>query len=273
MHLDVIDLRRFYYHTPLGRVAQMAIRSALAAHWPDARSENFAAFGFGQPFIRPFRRRAQRAVGLMPAQMGAFHWPAEAANLSVLTDERRWPLATGFVDRLLIVHALETTSRPGAVLAEANRVLAPGGRALIVVPNRTGLWARREATPFGHGQPYSISQLKRLLRDHRLEPVGHSAALYAPPSQRRFWLRMARASEAVGRKLDAQRFAGVIVVEAVKAAYAAPGNGSPVTSKTPLEVLGGMVRPTPKPVVGQTREVAGRPAAEPLNHPRERVEE
>lgn len=248
MHLDVIELRRFYYHSPLGRAAQMAIRNALAAHWVDARGENFAAFGFGQPFIRPYRRHAQRAVGLMPAQMGAFPWPADGANLSVLSDERRWPLATGFVDKLLIVHALENSDRPGALLEEAHRVLAPGGRAIIITPNRTGLWARREATPFGHGRPYSVGQLERLLREHRLAPVRHSAALYAPPTQRRFWVRMARAAEGLGRKLDAQRLAGVIMVEATKGLYPMPGGGAAVSSKTPLEVLGGIVRPAPKPV-------------------------
>lgn len=253
MHLDVIELRRFYYRTPLGRATQMAIRGALDAHWPEMRGGNLAAFGFGQPFIRPFRRKAQRAVGLMPAEMGAFHWPVDGANLSVLADGRRWPLATGFVDRLLIVHALENSERPGTLLAEAQRVLAPGGRALIIVPNRTGLWARREANPFGHGRPYSFSQLERLLRDHQLEPVGHSAALYAAPSQRRFWIRMARTAEAVGRRLDARRLAGVIIVEVMKTAYAAPRTGAPATAKTPLEVLGGIVRPSPKPAASRLR--------------------
>lgn len=254
MHLDVIELRRFYYHSPLGRAAQMAIRGALASHWPDVKGDNFAAFGFGQPYIRPFRRKAQRAVGLMPAQMGAFHWPVEGANLSVLADERRWPLATGFVDRLLIVHALENSDRPGTILAEAHRVLAPGGRALIIVPNRTGLWARRETTPFGHGRPYSLGQLERLLRDHQLEPVDHSAALYAPPTHRRFWVRMARAAEATGRRLDAQRLAGVIVIEAMKTAYAAPRNGVGVTSRKPLKFPAGIVRPAPKPAVRRVSE-------------------
>lgn len=208
MHLDVIGLRRFYYNTVLGRATQMALRGALASHWPEGGRGNFAAFGFGQPFIRPFRRTAQRAVGLMPAQMGAFHWPFEGANLSVLADERRWPLAAGFVDQLLIVHALENSDRPGALLAEAHRVLAPGGRALIVAPNRSGLWARRETTPFGHGKPYSIGQLEKLLRDHQLEPMGHSAALWTLPTHRRFWVSLSRAAEKAGRSLDAQRLAG-----------------------------------------------------------------
>lgn len=253
MHLDVIELRRFYYKTRLGMAARRAIGDAIAAHWAEAKGGNLAAFGFAPPFLRPFKDDAQRAIALMPAQMGAFHWPAEAGNITVLADERRWPLATGFVDRLLIVHALENSERPGVVLDEANRVLAPGGRALIVAPNRTGLWARRETTPFGHGRPYSIGQLERLLRQHGLESAGHSAALYAPPTQRRFWLKAAGAAERLGRQLDAQRFAGVFVLEAEKTAYAAPRSGAPASAKTRLEVLGGIRTPArTKPASGRS---------------------
>lgn len=251
MHLDVTELRRFYERTHLGSIARAAIRPALTDHWPDVKGMNVAAFGFGLPFLRPFVDEAQRMIALMPAQMGAFHWPLEAGNISVLTDERRWPLATGFLDRLLIVHGLENSERPRAVLEEAHRVLAPGGRALIIAPNRTGAWARRDAVPFGHGRPYSVRQLERQLRDHALEPVRHSAALYALPSQKRFWLRMAALAEATGKRMDAQRFAGVIIVEAVKTAYAAPRNGAPVTARNRLEVLGGIGRPAPKPVTGR----------------------
>ena len=257
MHLDVTELRRFYYRTELGGIAQRTIRAAIAAHWPDVKNANIAGFGFALPFLRPFKAEAQRVVGLMPGQQGAFHWPVDGANIAVLCDERRWPLATGFVDRLIIAHGLEMSDRPAAVLAEAHRVLAPGGRALIVAPNRTGLWARRDATPFGYGRPYSVGQLEAYLRQHSLETVRHSAALYVPPSQRRFWLRSARAAEALGRRLDAQRLAGVVLIEAVKTAYAAPRSGAAVSAKTPLRVLGGIARPAPKPATGRA---AGRAA-------------
>ena len=46
MHLDVIELRRFYYRTRLGQIAQRSIRSAIAAHWPDAKGKNVAGYGF-----------------------------------------------------------------------------------------------------------------------------------------------------------------------------------------------------------------------------------
>ena len=50
------------------------------------------------------------------------------------------------------------------------RVLSGNGRLLVIAPNRRGIWARFEHTPFGHGRPYTSSQLYRLLRD-TLQPV------------------------------------------------------------------------------------------------------
>ena len=41
-------------------------------------------------------------------------------------------------------------------------MLAPGGRVVFIVPNRSGLWARRDVTPFGYGRPYSLGQLEAL---------------------------------------------------------------------------------------------------------------
>lgn len=37
MHLDVVDLRGFYYRTRLGRSAQRALQEALLVLWPDCR--------------------------------------------------------------------------------------------------------------------------------------------------------------------------------------------------------------------------------------------
>jgi SAM-dependent methyltransferase len=250
MHIDVVELRKFYYRTHLGQVVQRSLRDAFASHWSAPLKGNLVGFGFAAPFLRLFKSTATRTMSLMPAQQGAFHWPMEADNISVLADERRWPISTGFVDHLIISHALENSERPRAVLSEAQRVLSPTGRALIVVPNRTGLWARSDVTPFGHGRPYSLTQLERHLREHSLEPIRHSAALYGPPSQRRFWLRLAGIAERTGSKLDAQRLAGAIVVEVVKTAYAAPRGGVAVTTKTPLKVLGGVV--APKPIAGRS---------------------
>ena len=135
--------------------------------------------------------------------------------------------------------------------------------------NRSGIWARRDATPFGYGRPYSFGQLESLLSQSRFMPERHAAALYAPPSHRRFWLQTAGFWEMLGRRFNPQFMAGALLVEASKQVYARPpSEGSRVAVPGPLEVLGGLTRPKPKPepVSGHGRNPASqmaevRPAA------------
>lgn len=257
MHQDAVDLRAFYYRTRLGRVAQSALRGALRELWPDVRGFTVGGYGFAAPFLRPFKAQATRTLCLMPAQQGAFHWPVELPNVSVLVEERNWPVQPGFFDRIIVAHGLEASERPGALLQEVNRCLAPGGRAIFIAPNRTGLWARNDDTPFGHGRPYTRGQLERQLQEHGFEPERTAAALYAPPSQKSFWLRAAGLCERTGRRLDARRVAGVVLVETTKLAFAAPRSGAREAVRAPLAVLEGLAGA--RPATG--RAAARRPLA------------
>ncbi len=184
MHLDVLDLRNFYYRTPLGRVAQRAIRDQLVSMWPPGPGQTVAGFGFAVPLLRPWLPEARRVIGLMPGPQGVMPWPAGMENVSVLCEETDWPLATGLVDRLVLMHGLETSEQPSAILEECHRVLGPGGKVMFVVPNRSGLWARGDGTPFGFGRPYSLRQLEAQLRRHGFTPERHVAALFAPPDRK-----------------------------------------------------------------------------------------
>ncbi|HVX92043.1 MAG TPA: methyltransferase type 11, partial [Xanthobacteraceae bacterium] len=87
-----------------------------------------------------------------------------------------------------------------------------------VVPNRRGLWARMDTTPFGQGRPYSRSQITHLLRETWFTPVAWGEALYVPPIGRNWFLRSAVAWERTGATLSAP-FAGVHIVEATKQVY------------------------------------------------------
>ncbi|AJE48366.1 class I SAM-dependent methyltransferase [Celeribacter indicus] len=249
MHLDVVELRNFYYRTGLGRAAQRAIRDQVVNFWPDAERQTVAGFGFAVPLLRPFLNDARRVVGLMPDQQGVMHWPAGLPNVSVLCPETRWPIQTGFVDKLVVMHGLETSDNAGALLEECWRVLGPGGRVLFVVPNRGGLWSRSDNTPFGHGRPYSLGQLEAQLRQAGFIPERHAAVLFQPPSHRRFWLRWGPVWERFARRLSGSLVGGVIMIEASKQVYAQTGSGSPEAVRRPSRVLEGL-RPVPeaKPV-------------------------
>lgn len=219
MRHDVVDLRDFY-RSSLGMVARRMIGRAVRERWPDVGGRRLLGLGYATPFLRAWREEAERVVAVMPPTQGILHWPPDGANLAVLADETDLPLPDLSVDRILAVHALEHCGNLRGLLREIWRVMAGDGRVLFVVPNRRGIWARIDSTPFGAGYPYSASQLTRLLRDNMFTPISTAHALCVPPTRSRPLLASAGAWENIGQRWF-PAFAGVVLVEAEKQLYAA----------------------------------------------------
>jgi len=219
MSIDVVDLRNFYAQR-LGVAARRFVGRGIRMRFTDTRGLSVLGVGYASPYLGQFREEAERCLAFMPAAQGVVKWPSALPGLSALVDELDLPLPDAAVDRVLLVHALEMAHDPGALLREVWRVLAAGGRLLAVVPNRRGLWARMDTTPFGHGRPYSRSQINFLLRETWFTPIGWSEALYVPPIARGWFLRSAMAWERAGSTISAP-FAGVHIVEATKQVYRA----------------------------------------------------
>ena len=220
MASDVVDLRDFY-RSALGQVARRMIRRAIQRVWPDLHGMRLLGIGYTTPFLSALSAATERAIAVMPATLGVLRWPAEGLNLVTLANEGELPFADYSIDRVVLVHAIETSEEVRAMLKEIWRVLAGGGRVLIVAPNRRGIWARLDRTPFGSGRPYTMSQLSQLLRDEQFTPVGSDAALFIPPATSRVMLRSAAAWERIGKRWF-PTFAGVLMVEATKQIYAKP---------------------------------------------------
>ncbi len=222
---DVVDLRDFY-DSSLGQVARRMIRRRIREIWPDVRGQRVLGLGFATPYLRPFRDEAERVIAVMPAVQGVLAWPRDEPNLVALADEQELPLPDRSIDRLLIVHALESAELVRPMMREAWRVLSDGGRLMVVAPNRRGIWARLERTPFGNGRPYTPNQLSRLLRDCMFTPLHNQAALFVPPVNSRMMLRSAPVWEQVGCRIFPP-LAGVVIAEAAKQIYA----GTPLRLK------------------------------------------
>lgn len=248
MHPDVLDLRSFYYRSALGRAAQKVIRDKLVEIWPEARGETIVGFGFAVPLLRPYLGKARRIIGLMPGQQGVMSWPAAMPNVATLCEETRWPLATGSVDKLVLLHGLETSDHPSTLLEECWRVLGPGGRAIFIVPNRGGMWSRSDRTPFGYGRPYSMGQLETQLKRHDFVTDRQFSALFIPPSDRRFWLSSLQFWERNGQRFSFFRSGGVLMVEVSKQQLQPKRPGLAASVKRPLRLLEGLAQPEAKPI-------------------------
>ena len=220
MFLDVVDLRDFYA-SRAGQRTRRRLRGRARLIWPNVKGQSVLGIGFPTPVLGVFREDANRLIAAMPAPQGVMHWPDGRPNATLLTDEVHLPLPDQSIDRVILMHALEDTARPNVLLREVWRVLTDSGRVLAIVPNRSGIWARVERSPFAHGRPYTTGQISRLLRDSLFTPLGVHRSLFTPPTDSRFWTALSRPLDHYGPKwLPA--LAGVLMVEASKQLYAAP---------------------------------------------------
>jgi SAM-dependent methyltransferase len=220
MRRDVVDLQAFYASRQ-GQLVRRLLSRQIRVLWPSLARARVLGLGYALPFLGTLADGAERVCAIVPPGQGCTHCPGDGPNRVAIALESELPLDDRSIDRVLMVHALESAEHIPRLLREVWRVLADGGEALIVVPNRRGLWCLSESTPFGHGQPFSSSQLKELLRGTLFEPQRSATALYVPPSRSRLLLRTAVAWERVGLRW-ATHFAGVLLMVAEKQIYAPP---------------------------------------------------
>lgn len=239
MHADIVDLRQFY-HTRLGKLAEQSVAMALSSIWASLPGERLMGLGYAAPYLDRFGPDAERAFAFMPAGQGAVNWPAGGPSATALVFDEELPLPDASLDRILMVHSLEFAENPRETLKELWRVLAPGGRLVIVAPNRRGFWARFEHTPFGAGRPYSRGQLISLLRESNFTPGAFAEALFFPPSERSVVQRIYSMAERFGRSVWPV-FSGVIIVEAQKRLY----QGLPVAQRSSRRVFVPVLSPQP----------------------------
>jgi len=240
MQLDVVDLRDFY-NRPLGGFVRRLLTSRIRARWRSLEGCQLMGLGFAAPYIGMFRGEAARLGALMPATQGALVWPASGPVQTAMVEEAMLPLPDASIDRLLAVHCLEASERTRPLLREMWRVLTPEGRLLLIVPNRRGIWARLDTTPFGHGRPYSRAQLERLLGESLFTPLEWASALFMPPFDRQWLVRWATGFERIGARLW-PLFAGVIIVEARKELMGAIPKRAPARRAKQLATVRGILK-------------------------------
>ena len=211
------DAAAEFYRTATGVVAAQMLRERLGALWPDLAGQCVLGLGFAAPYMRQWREQARCCAAATPALAGLPRWPAA---LACSIDEEQLPFGDLVFDRVLLVHGLENAENARRMLREVWRVLKDDGRLLVVAPNRVGIWAHSESTPFGQGQPYSPGQIGRLLAASLFRVERRDTALFMPPTRIRVVLRTARLIERIGRGV-APSLAGVTIVEGVKDVYAA----------------------------------------------------
>ena len=221
MRFDVDRLQTFY-GSPLGRMSLEMVSRRVAALWPHTDGLDVLGFGYADGLIERYREGARRVVSASPDSQGAVRWPADGKGLAALVEEERLPFPDALFDRLIVFHGLEEADSPQRLLREFWRIAAPEARILLIVAHRRGLWARAESTPYGHGRPYTRSQLNRLLEEAMFSQTASARAVYAPPIDWGLITSAGDAWEKIGR-FAWTGFGGVLMIEATKRLYIEPG--------------------------------------------------
>jgi SAM-dependent methyltransferase len=137
---------------------------------------------FGVDISEPIVRQAQAAF-------------SDSGLRGVVADVRRLPFRDGSFDAVYSMGTIEHFRDPETALREIHRVLRPGGRAVVGVPNRWDPFLRpllaavlQAVGLYGYGYERSFSRraLRRMLEAAGLEVVAETAILFVPG-----WLRMA----------------------------------------------------------------------------------
>ena len=206
MTIDVTDLFEFY-QSSLGEVVTSRLGDVFTSFHEKTNAKHLIGLGYTVPY-------ASIDLHLVPEHIGVMQHTSGISS-TVMVDDYYLPFQDESVDALVMIHMLEHSQNPRRFLREIWRVMASGGRMLMVVPNRRGMWSRFENNPFGYGQPFSKRQIVGLLRDNMFTCTDVHYALSTFPINHS-WITTHLQTLPNLPKVLLHRFSGVIVVEVVK---------------------------------------------------------
>jgi SAM-dependent methyltransferase len=141
---------------------------------------------YGVDISRPIVTQARSAFGGAPRDSGSL--------LSAVGDVRDLPFGDASFDLIYSMGTIEHFDETEKAVREMTRVLKPGGRAIVGVPNRHDPFLRPLLATalqavglygYGYEKSYSRSALRKMLEGAGLDVVAETAILFIPG-----WLRM-----------------------------------------------------------------------------------
>jgi len=126
----------------------------------------------------------------------SWHPPIGRETATLIGSERALPIASDTLDLLLLPHTLDYTLTPHQLLREAERVLIPEGRLILIGFNPVSLWGgaklllgwRRHPAPWAC-RFLSAGTLRDWLALLGFEVIYHDSFFFRPPWQPARWLQ------------------------------------------------------------------------------------
>ena len=213
-----INKLEIFYSSLLGRHCKILINNQLNNFLPNTKGMNILGIGYTFPFIKKLRSESKSLFIFSTNDVINYNLTSIKNKFSCIIDEKKIPISDLHFDRIIICHSLEFIANIENFLQEVWRILNGEGKIIILIPNRLGFWARDEKNPFGHGQPFSKSQIINLLNQNKFEITKIKFSLYIPPNYNDLILKYAKNNDIFFSKWFFG-FGGVLIVEAKKQIY------------------------------------------------------
>lgn len=167
-----------FYRTPIGQKVQTLVqRHITSLHIPPNNSA--VAIGDGTPYTACLPEHTILARLNHPLTRATA--PQNLHLKECVTDTQHLPFDDCSVPLILAIHAVEFAPAPSTFLRAMWKMMTDDGHLILIVPNRSGLWAHSDSTHFGQGTPFSTQQIQRLLM-HNLFKIDHKrSTLITPP--------------------------------------------------------------------------------------------
>jgi SAM-dependent methyltransferase len=157
---DDVQAMTAFYATSRGQHVTRLLRRHLQEVWPDLSRQTVLGLGHTAPFLPVWQHQAHQCIDAVATSRATGPLlGGSASRQTCLVQDDALPFPDQAIDRVLMVHAIETAAQVTRTLRAVWRVMRDDGRLLIVVANRTGLWAHNESTPFADGAPCSAGVL------------------------------------------------------------------------------------------------------------------
>lgn len=230
---------REWFRTPLGRELAEAERAALALQLRHSLASTLLQLGaFGD----------DRRIALFGSvrQYLADDWPDGPVDVATRAEDL--PFEADSFDVVVLIHRLEFSDEPHQVLREAERVLAPEGRLLLVGFNPYSSWglrrlwqARSGAAPWS-GRYISQARVEDWCRLLGLRSAGRQYLFHRPPwGGRRLHARLRRWESAVGSALP---WLGAVYLTVARKHVVKPLQMRAIVRPRRVAVPSGLAQPT-----------------------------
>lgn len=243
---STIELRNFY-NTSLGEEVRKYLLSRINKLWDVPKNENILGVGYAAPILDHYRSQGDNEsnyISMTTPEMGVSFWPEGENNASVLGEEDELPFPKESMNRIIFLHSLEYSDHAEYMIHEAFRVLVPGGKIIMIIPHRGGIWSRFETNPFSYGHPFNVRQIRRLMRKTSFVTTKLESSLFFPPFDSTMILRTSMLWECIGSGLLRTVGGGVLILEAEKQLYAMNHKYEKIRNKRRIYI------PINKPVIG-----------------------